>query len=71
MARQLPTRGNWSLIRIRRQYAAEGPYVCLNCCGIEDVPNIHGKEALWKHLEDFHEWPQNNKSLLSIEETHV
>lgn len=70
MVRQLPTRSDRYLIRIKRP-RKDGPYVCLDCCGVEDVVNIRGKDALWKHLEDFHQWPDSNKSLLSIEETYV
>jgi len=55
------------MISIRHE--DEGPYTCVNCCGVEDVRDIPSKEVLWKHLEDFHGWPSDNKELLSFQET--
>jgi hypothetical protein len=65
MVRQLPKGGN-RVISIRREREDKGPYVCVNCCGVEDVSNIHNKDQLWKHLEDFHGWPSKNDELLSV-----
>ena len=43
------------------------PYVCIDCCGIEDVI-IKDKNDMWKHLEDYHNWPATNKEFLTISE---
>jgi hypothetical protein len=45
-----------------------GTYTCIQCCGIEDVLDIATKEDLWKHLEDYHGWPRNNKEILDVRE---
>lgn len=66
MAQQLPERSN-RMISIKHE--DEGPYTCVNCCGIEDVRDIPNKPALWKHLEDYHDWPADSKESLHVKET--
>jgi len=68
MAGQLPSRRDWLNKMIDIRHEKEGLYTCINCCGIETVGNMSDREAVWKHLSDYHGWP-TEKSLLSIQET--
>lgn len=46
-----------------------GSYICINCGGVEDV-EVPNRDALWKHLDEFHEWAsRREKDLLFIKET--
>lgn len=64
MARQFP-KGSISVIQIL--HLKGGPYVCIDCGGVEDV-EMPNRQAVWKHLEDYHNWMKDNE-LLSIQET--
>jgi hypothetical protein len=56
-------------IRIIEVAHRQNQYICRNCCGVEDVA-MPNRDALWKHLDDFHEWQsRKQKDLLSIQET--
>ena len=47
------------------KHDADSPYICKNCCGVEDV-HMSDKQEMWKHLEDYHDWPEHNQDMLSV-----
>lgn len=54
------------MIRVRHKDDGNQEYVCINCCGVEDVYIANNRDLLWKHLEDFHGWPDHNKESLDV-----
>lgn len=58
------------MIHIHHENDGAQHYICLNCCGVEDVILPNNKDRVWKHLEEFHEWPNHNKEMLHVWETY-
>jgi len=56
------------MIHIHHEKEGSQPYLCLNCCGVETVVIPNSRDRLWKHLEDYHDWPNDNKEFLNISE---
>lgn len=69
MAQQLPERRNEHMIHIHHENEGAQNYLCLNCCGVETVILPNDREKVWKHLEEFHDWPSKNKEMLHVWET--